>query len=170
MKQFIIKHKIWLILVALLIFVILAVRSMYWLGCLGFIGFMLVLAVAVGLLVYYILSLKRDWYLKIIFILAIICVLAFPIALLTTQAPNLTSNEVKIILNYRLPSDTTRVMSAEYMGDGIWKVRTLNIYGIRYWYYNERNNRHGITSEQTSSEYQPEPPTEEEARRLFGLD
>jgi hypothetical protein len=53
--------------------------------------------------------------------------------MLFNSAPELKSWEVKTIMkNY-----VGTLSSVEYIGDSTWKVRTVSIQGVDYWYFDE---------------------------------
>ncbi len=139
-------NKRYLLWVALVIAAVIAVRPMLWLGIIGFAGFMVVLAVFVGLVVTYLLSLKKGSVYREIGFGVLIIVTVCAVIALKFSAPELNASEVKEIFGNeaRGPSKWAgthyarmEAISAEYKGDGIWRVKVIYGSDISYRYYDE---------------------------------
>jgi len=123
-------NKRYLLWAALLIAAVTAVRPMYWLGIIGFAGFMVVLAVFVGLVVTYLLSLKKGSLYREMGFGVLIIVTVCAVIILKFSAPELSAGEVKANL---------KAASAEYKGDGIWKVKFVRKAGGAFYLYYDEN-------------------------------
>lgn len=142
------KYRLWAVLVAVVVIVIIASRPMYWLGAtsLGWVMFWLVVSVGV-LATYAWLSTKTESRVKgfiasSLFVILIVGIIAAGF-ILSFSAPELSAYEVKAIMNYRWTE--ARATSAEYRGGGIWRVKMIDGYGVRYLDYNERTGKaHGV--------------------------
>lgn len=129
------KRKPWnkrfLLWVALVIAAAIAVRPMYWLGLIGFAGLMITLAVFVGLVITYLLSLKKGSIYREIGLGVLIIITVCSVILLKFSAPELSANEIKSELN---------AASAEYRGNGIWKIKVVQGVNTFYLYYDENTH------------------------------
>lgn len=128
-------NKRYLLWAALIVAVVTAVRPMFWLGLIGFAGLMVVLAIFTGLIVYYLISLKKGSLPQVFGFSFLIVVIICAAITLKNYAPELSANEVKTIMNYRLNSG--KVTSVEYRGDSIWKIKWIRADGVVYLYYVE---------------------------------
>ena len=144
------KYLVWAIVPALVNIAIVAVRPMYWLGSIGFIWIMFWLALSVGVLATYawVYSNSKSEVKSVLAILlffALIVGIVVAGYLLKIQQPELTAGEVKSIINLRTEKWSTRlrVVSTEYKGGGIWRVRVISASGLSYWNYNEDTNSLG---------------------------
>lgn len=134
------KYRLWAVLAAVVVIVIIASRPMFWLGAtsLGWVMFWLVVSVGV-LATYAWLSIKakprvKGFIASLLFVILIVGIIAAGF-ILSFSAPELSAYEVKTIMNYRLTE--ARATSAEYRGGGIWRVKIIDRHGGMYLDYNE---------------------------------
>ena len=131
------KYRKWSVLAAAVILAIIAIRPMFWLGQIGFLGVIVWLTVALGVLVTYIYQFFKPVPAVVLITVLLVGTIAGGVYL-GISAPELNAGEVKTIMRDYY-SHIGRAVSVAYQGEGGWKVRILSIRGAEYWYYNEGN-------------------------------
>jgi len=137
------KYRIWVVLAAFIIVVIIVSRLMYWLGSISFIWVMLWLTIALGILAAYIYPfINTKSPIKSLLATLLFCLLVGGIIVTGVfsyfSAPDLSTSDVKTVISQRLNG---KAASAEYRGDGIWRVKFISGGWVRYLDYNENTSQ-----------------------------